>query len=187
MGLLLQLIDPLDENEAVWVGDEAMATVEFLGDQIEEEGRISLLSRLVDGAPPDSSITCRIASVLGPDALLTCGDSVEVLRRLLHAKPTQLGLRVMAQLAPFVPADLYDEMAAILLVRWMSISHPPWLGFQRALLLTTLAAPLPVLRNLENRAAALLRGGHPVTSASLNALFTTLEMVFPALMPLCSR
>ncbi len=182
LGCLLRGEDPLVEGSAVWVEGEPLAVLEVASALVSDE-ELDRLARELSQAPWPAAVVARAASVAGP-ARIECHGAIDpVLQSALAGEPTVLGLRVLAQLLPRAPEHLHRSIARRLLSLWVASSRERWLGHRRSLLLGTLAAPIPLLRELEAQATGLLRGGHAVTATCLNDLFSVLELMLPPLTP----
>ena len=179
---LLSGVDPEGYHSGVWIEEDSLLELELVGHKLNRAQQEALIDGLHGGAW-SSQVLARVVSVLGPGRIIRAQALEPCLSVLLRAKTSPLLFRVLAQLVPHTPAELQPALASRLLTLWVSTNRPPWLAYQRALLLLTCAAPVPALRELQARAGGLLRGGHWVTTASLNNLFTVLEMMLPALTP----
>ena len=182
LALLLEGIDPLGDPPALWIEGEALIDLEVASGLVAPE-QLERLALVIGERSTPTAALIRAASVVGPARVVRSGALEISLRCALRANATPVALRVLSQLLPHSPGELHRSLATQLLSLWVSASREPWLGYRRSLLLSTLAAPIPLLRELEAQATGLLRGGHAVTSTCLSDLFSALELMLPPLAP----
>ncbi|MAE70531.1 MAG: hypothetical protein CME06_08700 [Gemmatimonadetes bacterium] len=182
LALLLEGIDPLADAPPLWIEGEALIELEVASGLVPRGELDRLALAMADRSMPAAAVI-RAASVVGPARVAGSGALEMALRCALRANSTPVALRILSQLLPHSPCELHGSLATQLLSLWVAASRERWLGHRRSLLLCTLAAPIPLLRELEAQATGLLRGGHAVTSTCLSDLFSILELMLPPLAP----